>query len=82
MHSTPKWIQKEMAQREKTQNITRKNMGYNFLQFNCLYLSFKDLSRVKASFKSVPPQLYFEIAGLASAKKWRKIQGIVGEEPF
>ena len=42
----------------------------------------KDLSRVKASFKSVPPQLYFEIVGLASTVKWRKIQNMVGEERF
>ena len=34
----------------------------------------KDLSRVKSGFKSVALQFYFEIAGLASAEKWRKIQ--------
>ena len=43
---------------------------------------FKDLSRVKPGFKSVPPQFYFEIAGLASAIKWREIQNIVEEEHF
>ena len=42
----------------------------------------KDLSRVKASFKSVPLQFYFEITGLASAKKWQKIQNMAGEERF
>ena len=42
----------------------------------------KDLSSVKAGFKSVPLQLYFEIAGLASAKNWRKIQNIDEEEHF
>ena len=40
----------------------------------------KDLSRVKAVFKSVPPQFYFEIAGLASAEKWREIQNMHEEE--
>ena len=42
--------------------------------------NFKTLSRVKHGFKSVPPQFYFEIAGLASAEKWREIQNIAGEE--
>ena len=42
----------------------------------------KDLSRVKTDFKSVPLQFYFEIAGLASAKKWHKIQNMAGEECF
>ena len=42
----------------------------------------KDLRKVKPSFKSVPPQLYFEIAGLASTEKWRKIQNMVEEERF
>ena len=42
----------------------------------------KDLSRVKTSFKSVPLQFYFEIAGLASAKKWQEIQNVAGEERF
>ena len=31
-------------------------------------LEGKDLSRVEAGFKRVPPQFYFEIAGLASAE--------------
>ena len=44
--------------------------------------AFKDLSRVKTGFKSVPLQFYFEIAGLASAKKWQKIQNMAGEERF
>ena len=43
---------------------------------------FKDLSKVKPLFKSVPLQIYFEIAGLASAEKWRKIQNIIEEESF
>ena len=42
----------------------------------------KDLCRVKAGFKSVPPQLYFEFAEIASVKKWREIQNIVDEEHF
>ena len=42
----------------------------------------KGLSKVKPGFKSVPPQLYFEIAGLASAVEWRKIQNMVEEEHF
>ena len=44
--------------------------------------TFKDLGRVKAGFKSVPLQLYFEITGLACAIKWREIQNIVGKERF
>ena len=43
---------------------------------------FKDLSRVKPGFKSFHPQFYFEIAGLASAVKWREIQNIDEEECF
>ena len=43
---------------------------------------YKDISKVKPEFKSVPLQIYFEIAGLASAKNWRKIQNIVGVERF
>ena len=42
----------------------------------------KDLSRVKPGFKCFPLQSYFEIAGLASAKKWREIQNMAGEEHF
>ena len=42
----------------------------------------KDLSKVKPGFKSIPLQIYFEIAGLARAEKWREIQNIVGEERF
>ena len=45
-------------------------------------LLFKDLSRVKPSFKSVPPQRYFEIAGLASVKKWQEIQIMAGDKRF
>ena len=37
---------------------------------------------LKPSFKSVPPQIHFEIAGLASAVKWREIQNIDEEERF
>ena len=43
---------------------------------------FKDLSRVKSGFKSVPPQFYFETAGLASAVKWHEIQNIDEDERF
>ena len=42
----------------------------------------KDLSKVKHEFKSVLLQIWFEIAGLASAEKWREIQNIVEEERF
>ena len=42
----------------------------------------KDLRTVKTGFRSVPPQLCFEISGLASAKKWREIQNITEEERF
>ena len=49
--------------------------------FEDLFYRFKDLSRV-LGFKSVPLQFYFEIAGLASAKKWREIQNMAGEERF
>ena len=44
--------------------------------------NFKYLISVKSGFKSVPPQLYFEISGLASAKKWREIQNMTEEEHF
>ena len=44
--------------------------------------TFKDLSRVKAGFKSVSLQFYFEISGLATAKNWHEIQNIDGEELF
>ena len=44
--------------------------------------NFKDLCQVKTGFKSVPLQFYFEIAGLAGAKKWREIQNMAGEEHF
>ena len=55
----------------------------NVLQsFKILPYFFKDLSRVKPSFESVPPQFHFEIAGLASAQKWRKIQNMTEEERF
>ena len=37
---------------------------------------------VKPGFKSVPLQLYFEIAELASAEKWWEIQNMAGEERF
>ena len=43
---------------------------------------FKDLSKVKPGFKSVPLQIYFEIAELANAEKWQEIQNMVGEERF
>ena len=42
--------------------------------------AFKDLSRVKTGFKSVPLQFYFEIAGLAKAKKGQEIQKMAGKE--
>ena len=42
----------------------------------------KDVSMVKPGFKSVPLQFHFEIAGLASDKKWREIQNMAGEERF
>ena len=42
----------------------------------------KDLSKAKPRFKGVPLQIYFEIAGLTSAKMLCKIQNIVGEERF
>ena len=42
----------------------------------------KDRSKVNPEFKSVPLQIYFAIAGLASAVKWGKIQNIVVEECF
>ena len=43
---------------------------------------YKDLSSVKTGFKSIPLQLNFEIAGLASPKKWQEIQKMTGEERF
>ena len=47
-----------------------------------VFFGIKDLIMVKPGFKSVPPQFYFEIAGLASAVKWREIQNIEEEECF
>ena len=52
------------------------------LYHHYMELKTKDLSRVKPCFESVPPKFHFEIAGLASAVKWRKIQNVVGEERF
>ena len=40
----------------------------------------KDLSKVRPGFNSVPPQLYFEIAGLDSDVKRREIQNMLEEE--
>ena len=65
----------------------KKRFGLALYDIKSTYLptganSVKDLSKVKPSFKSVPLQLYFEIAGLASTKKWCEIQNIVGEEGF
>ena len=51
-------------------------------KYFCFIQFLKDLSRVKPGFKSVPPQFYFEITGLASAKKWQEIQNMVEEERF
>ena len=42
----------------------------------------KDLSKIKPGFKSVPLQICFDIAWLASAKKWHKIQNMNEEERF
>ena len=42
----------------------------------------KDLNKVKPVFNSIPLQIHFKIAGLASAEKWREIQNIGGEECF
>ena len=50
------------------------------VEYHCV--SSKDLSMVKLSFKSVPLKFDFEIAGLASAEKWREIQNMAGEERF
>ena len=50
------------------------------VEYHCV--SSKDLRMVKPSFKSVPLQFDFEIAGLASAKKWPEIQNIVKEKCF
>ena len=47
-----------------------------------MYVIIKDLSKVKPIFKSVPLQFYFVIDELASAKKWREIQNMTGEECF
>ena len=52
------------------------------INFTFVLLGLKDLSRVKAGFKGVLPQLYFEFAELASAKKWQEIQNKVREERF
>ena len=66
-------------------------MTWLLAQWMCSYLitwppnyvtNRKDLSRVEAGFKSVPPQFHLEIAGLASAKKCREIQNMVEKERF
>ena len=49
--------------------------------YNCGVLR-KDLSKGKFCFKSVPPQLYFEITGLASTRGWCEIQNMVEGERF
>ena len=43
---------------------------------------FKDLSRVKSGFKSVPPQFYFEIAGLVSAVKSTALRNVVRNSKY
>ena len=57
---------------QKWQSVISEYFTYKF--------KVKDLSRVKTGFISVPLQSYFEIAGLASAKKWLKIQNAAGEK--
>ena len=65
------------------QNIFKQRQLLKFSWFSPeFHFNGKDLSRVKPAFKSVPPQFYFEIAGLASAVKWREIQNIDEEERF
>ena len=59
--------------------LTSENL--RSLKFNCRKI-LKDLSKVKPGFKSVPLQIYFEIAEQTKAKKWREIQNLVGEECF
>ena len=44
--------------------------------------AFKDLSRVKAGFKSVPPQLYFEFGATFQHLLAEQIQNKVEEEHF
>ena len=59
---------------QKWQSVISEYFTYKF--------KVKDLSRVKTGFISVPLQSYFEIAGLASAEKWQKIQNMDREESF
>ena len=56
------------------------NSDFFLTSRNCTFR--KDFSKIKPVYKSVPLQIYFEIAGLASAEKWHKIQNMVGEERF
>ena len=65
-----------------TNEIIIINITLHLLAVLALGLEAKDLSRIKPGSKRAPPQSYFEIAGLASAVKWRKIQNMVEEEHF
>ena len=63
--------------------IFKRSENYlKIIQNSILFLKIKALSRVKSGFKSVPLQFYFEIAELASAKKWREIQNMAGEDRY
>ena len=54
----------------RASNIRFRNALFPGMYTVCdLFTFLKDLSWVKAGFKSVPPQFYYEIAGLATAKK-------------
>ena len=62
--------------------FSSQNASILFSTYLVSKFNHKDFSRVKPGFKSVPPQFHFEIAGLASAIKWREIQSIDEEKRF
>ena len=65
-----------------TQTVVRI-LSLNSSKFMKLaYGDVKDLNSIKTGFESVPPQFYFEISGLASVEKWRKIQTMAEEECY
>ena len=69
---------------EAVKKKNKASLQYFFpqIRFKSKGTCFKDLSRVKYSFKSISPQFHFVIAELASAVKKREIQNIDEEERF
>ena len=80
INEQPKMMIHLVCNKNKNKKQKKKNKEKNSRKKRTC--RFKDLSRVKPGFESVPPQFYFEIAGLDIAIKWRKIQNIDEEERF